>query len=133
MTEDIETLLQRVDKSDGEEVYQYLTSLNQGLQICERNYTDLSETVQTFEADAQESESLSKKFIEKFVIDVSRHLHNFVAATFSVYNHTESAKSKFFKSDEQNTIREKSKDIFGNRSQFLARLRAFMQKPGFRK
>lgn len=97
------------------------------MQICEKNYTELKETIAEFERRYSNRDP-DPKDIEKFTLLVSQKLHNFVTSTYSVYRHSKTISDKYFSKEEQETVAERSNNTFGTRAAFLKRLRAFIQK-----
>jgi hypothetical protein len=123
MRESRKELLRELEDSKGQEVYEDLLSLREGLRMTEVNMDELSECVDSFDLE----NDIEPGDVPEFVSEVQVRLHNYVASTYSVYSNVCTMKERHGDRIDTEEYRKRT-ESFGERSDFLQRLRAYMQK-----
>lgn len=97
--------------------------------MCKLNHEELMSTTGIVEPAVSNGESPDRDTVTEFTLHISKGLHNFVSSTYSVYNYTKTIEKSLLNEDTSSDVESRAKNVFDSpRSNFLKRLRAFMQK-----
>lgn len=128
MSDEIEELIDEIESSTGQQVFQNLRALERIYQTFKYNFSEFEDTIGEIE-QIEQSGSFDPERHQDAVLEMCIHFHNFVSSTKPVYEHTTTVRDQHFTEDMEKEYEHQFKqcDVSRNLGDFIRCLRNYTQ------